>query len=132
VDFLRPEISPEEPGPTAKSNDSLVVRLRYGERGILLPGDAEKEVEYAMMAEDGAEALVEDRASWEQEFVDAGISGGSRSAGGGYFGGENRIRMGILVQCCCRDWKKAGCGCCERTGKARWVLTDGRDLRVSC
>jgi competence protein ComEC len=43
--------------PTAKNNESLVVRLRYGERSLLLPGDEEKEVEYAMMAENDAEAL---------------------------------------------------------------------------
>jgi competence protein ComEC len=55
VDFLWPEIRPEEVPPTAKNNDSLVVRLRYGERSLLLPG--EKEVEYAMMAENDAGAL---------------------------------------------------------------------------
>ena len=57
VDFLWPEIRPEEVPPTAKNNDSLVVRLRYGERSLLLPGDEEKEVEYAMMAENDAGAL---------------------------------------------------------------------------
>jgi competence protein ComEC len=51
VDFLWPEISPEEIAPQAKNNDSLVIRLRYKDRTILLPGDAEKQVEYAMLAE---------------------------------------------------------------------------------
>ena len=51
VDFLWPEITPEETAPLAKNNDSLVVRLQYGERTILLPGDMEKQVEYAMLGE---------------------------------------------------------------------------------
>lgn len=102
------EISPEEPRPTAKNNDSLVVRLRYRERSILLPGDAEIEVEYAMMAEDGAEALHADMLKiWHHatRIRRCGISGGSGNAGGGLFRRENRIRMGILVQYCNKDWK---------------------------
>jgi beta-lactamase superfamily II metal-dependent hydrolase len=51
VDFLWPEPSAREISATAKNNDSLVVRLRYGDRTILLPGDAEKQVEYTMLAE---------------------------------------------------------------------------------
>jgi competence protein ComEC len=54
VDFLWPEIRPEEVAPAAKNNDSLLVRLRYGTRSLLLPGDAEKEVEHAMIAENDA------------------------------------------------------------------------------
>ena len=51
VDFLWPQISPEEVAPSAKNNDSLVVRLQYKERSVLLPGDAEKQAEYAMLSE---------------------------------------------------------------------------------
>jgi competence protein ComEC len=51
VDFLWPEPSANEISATAKNNDSLVVRLHYGDRTILLPGDAEKQVEYTMLAE---------------------------------------------------------------------------------
>jgi competence protein ComEC len=57
VDFLWPEIPPEEVAPLAKNNDSLVVRLRYLDRTMLLPGDAEKQVEAAMLAENDAAAL---------------------------------------------------------------------------
>jgi len=57
VDFLWPEIAPEEVAPLAKNNDSLVVRLRYLDRTILLPGDAEKQAEAAMLAENDAAAL---------------------------------------------------------------------------
>jgi competence protein ComEC len=54
VDFLWPQITPEEIAPSAKNNDSLVVRLQYKERSVLLPGDAEKQAEYAMLS--GTEA----------------------------------------------------------------------------
>jgi competence protein ComEC len=42
---------------SAKNNDSLVLRLRYGDRAVLLPGDAEKEAEGEMITESGSEAL---------------------------------------------------------------------------
>ena len=51
VDVLWPEIAADEVAPLAKNNDSLVVRMQYGDRTILLPGDAEKEVEYRMLSE---------------------------------------------------------------------------------
>jgi beta-lactamase superfamily II metal-dependent hydrolase len=34
-----------------------VLRLRYGSRSILLPGDAEKQVEREILSENGAEAM---------------------------------------------------------------------------
>jgi competence protein ComEC len=45
-----PEISSVDTAPAAKNNDSLVLRLHYGNRTILLPGDAEKEAEHEMLA----------------------------------------------------------------------------------
>jgi competence protein ComEC len=59
-DFLWPEIAPEEVAPSAKNNDSLVLRLRYGGRSILLPGDAEKQVEREILSENSAEAMHSD------------------------------------------------------------------------
>jgi competence protein ComEC len=59
-DFLWPEIAPEEVAPSAKNNDSLVLRLRYGSQTILLPGDAEKQTEREILFENGAEALHSD------------------------------------------------------------------------
>src|SRR5258708_7448499 len=56
-DFLWPEIAPEEVAPLAKNNDSLVLRLHYDDQTILLPGDAEKQVEREMLSENGAEAM---------------------------------------------------------------------------
>ncbi len=56
-EFLWPEIVPEEVAPSAKNNDSLVLRLRYGNRGLMLPGDAEKQVEKEMLVENSADSL---------------------------------------------------------------------------
>ncbi len=56
VDFLWPQISAGEVAASAKNNDSLVIRLQYKERSLLLPGDAEKAAEHTMLAESaGAE-----------------------------------------------------------------------------
>jgi len=52
-----PEISWPEVAPSAKNNDSLVLRLRYGNRTVLLPGDAEKEAEHEMLAENSGTDL---------------------------------------------------------------------------
>jgi competence protein ComEC len=55
--FLWPEISAGEVATAAKNNDSLVLRLKYGERTFLLPGDAEKQAESTMLDENGETAL---------------------------------------------------------------------------
>jgi competence protein ComEC len=130
------EISPEEPGPTAKNNDSLVVRLRYGERSILLPGDVETEVEYAMMAEDGAEALHADMLKiWHHasknssmpEFLAAvGTQVGIISAAEqNPYGHPSPVLLQRLEVS--RMWVLRT----DREGAVR-VLADGGDLRVSC
>jgi competence protein ComEC len=59
-DFLWPEIAPEEVAPSAKNNDSLVLRLRYGSQTFLLPGDAEKQVEREIISENSAEVMHSD------------------------------------------------------------------------
>jgi competence protein ComEC len=55
--FLWPEISSGEVAMAAKNNDSLVLRLKYGDRTFLLPGDAEKQAESTMLDENGETAL---------------------------------------------------------------------------
>lgn len=53
--FLWPEPAPGATVAEPKNNDSLVVRLRYGNREFLLPGDAEKQAENSLLSEnDGA------------------------------------------------------------------------------
>lgn len=51
VEFLWPQIAPDEVAPSAKNNDSLVIRLRFGDRTLLLPGDAEKQAERTILSE---------------------------------------------------------------------------------
>jgi competence protein ComEC len=58
--FLWPEISPEEVGPAPKNNDSLVLRLKYGGRSIMLPGDAEKQAENSILSENDEATLQAD------------------------------------------------------------------------
>lgn len=59
-EFLWPETQSVRIALAAKNDDSLVLRLRYGNRSILLPGDAEKAAEHQILAEDNAEALRSD------------------------------------------------------------------------
>lgn len=48
IEVLSPD--PEyQPAATARNNDSLVMRIRFGERSILLTGDAEKPVEQQLV-----------------------------------------------------------------------------------
>jgi competence protein ComEC len=58
--FLWPEIGAGEIATAAKNNDSLVLRLKYGDRTFLLPGDAEKQAESTMLGENGETALQAD------------------------------------------------------------------------
>src|SRR4029077_10262802 len=44
----------------AKNNDSLVLRLRYGSRTVLLPGDAEKDVERTWLSDGSDQELQAD------------------------------------------------------------------------
>ncbi len=56
-EFLWPEISEADPRAPAKNNDSLVLRLKYGNQTLLLPGDAEKQVERTMLRESSGSDL---------------------------------------------------------------------------
>jgi competence protein ComEC len=60
MDFLWPASASEEMASAAKNSDSLVLRLRYGNRHFLLPGDAEKDAERAMLSQNGAKLLQSD------------------------------------------------------------------------
>jgi competence protein ComEC len=54
---LWPKVSSEAPSTAAKNDDSLVLRLRYADRAVLLPGDAEKEAEREMLSENRPDEL---------------------------------------------------------------------------
>jgi competence protein ComEC len=60
VDFLWPQIVPEEIAPSARNDDSLVFRVAYGQRSLLLPGDAEKAAESAILSETEPQQLQAD------------------------------------------------------------------------
>jgi competence protein ComEC len=55
--FLWPEPSSAAPSEAARNDDSLVLKLRYADRAIMLPGDAEKEAEREMLSENGQDEL---------------------------------------------------------------------------
>jgi len=59
-EFLWPEIGPDEVALAAKNDDSLVLRLCFGDRNILLPGDAEKLAEHKILEENRSHLLHSD------------------------------------------------------------------------
>jgi competence protein ComEC len=136
VTFLWPEISPDEVVPTAKNNDSLVLRLEYGQRSFLLPGDAEKQVEYTMLSENDTRLLHADvlkvghhgsKNSTTPQFLAAVdpqiavISSGEDNP----YGHPSPELLQRLEQSGARILRT------DRDGAVR-VLTDGHDLRVNC
>lgn len=58
-EFLWPKAAPtaRDSSPPPHNNDSLVLRLQFGERAELLPGDAEKEAERQMLADNAESAF---------------------------------------------------------------------------
>jgi competence protein ComEC len=76
---LWPESSTAKVAVTAKNNDSLVLRLKYRNRTLLLPGDAEKQAEHAMLEQNSADLHADvlkaghhgSKNSTTQEFLDA-------------------------------------------------------------
>jgi competence protein ComEC len=59
-EFLWPEAATAEIALEARNDDSLVLRLHYRNRNILLPGDAEKQAEHAILEENRADSLQAD------------------------------------------------------------------------
>jgi beta-lactamase superfamily II metal-dependent hydrolase len=55
--FLAPEASADDPVTSAKNDDSLVLRLQYGDRAYLLPGDAEKQSEHEILTANQTDAV---------------------------------------------------------------------------
>jgi competence protein ComEC len=79
-EFLWPNIlTTDTAAAAAKNNDSLVLRLKYRNRTLLLPGDTEKQPEHAMVEEDSGGLHADvlkvghhgSKNSTTQEFLDA-------------------------------------------------------------
>jgi len=78
-EFLWPESSKADAAVAAKNNDSLVLRLKYRNRTLLLPGVAEKQAEHAMLEENSDDLHADvlkvghhgGKNSTTQEFLDA-------------------------------------------------------------
>jgi len=56
-EFLWPESAPQETAVAPRNDDSLVLRLQYSDKAILLPGDAERQAEHEILSENRAEEL---------------------------------------------------------------------------
>jgi competence protein ComEC len=134
--FLWPEIASGEIGAGPKNNDSLVLRLKYGERTLLLPGDAEKQAEGAMLDENGETGLRADvlkvghhgsKNSTMPKFLDAVrprvavISAGEDNP----YGHPNPELLARLEMAGVRILRT------DRDGAVH-ILTDGKELEVSC
>ncbi len=135
-EFLWPEASPENTASTVKNDDWLVLKLQYGDRTILLPGDPEREAEHEFLAENATEAVRSDvlkighhggKNSTTQAFLDAVrpqigiISVGESNP----YGHPNPELLDRLEAARVRILRT------DRDGAVH-VLTDGQQLEVSC
>jgi competence protein ComEC len=135
-EFLWPENSPADPTTTAKNNDSLVLRLKYHDRTMLLPGDAEKQAEAVMLAENSPDSLHADvlkvghhgsKNSTSQEFLDtvapkiAIISAGEDNP----YGHPSPELLQRLESAGVRILRT------DRDGAVH-IITDGEQLDISC
>ncbi len=136
VDVLWPEISPDEVAPRPKNNDSLALRLTYGRRVLLLPGDIEKQAEHQIVAETEGDFLRADvlkvghhgsKNSTLEEFLArvrpeiAVISAGAENP----YGHPSPVVLERLEQAGARVLRTDDSG-------AIHVLTDGERLEVYC
>jgi competence protein ComEC len=135
-EFLWPTTPPGEVAPSAKNNDSLVLRLHYLDRAILLPGDAEKQVEHEIVAENRQEDLRADvlkvghhgsKNSTTPEFLDAVrpaigiISAGAENP----YGHPSPELLERLENANVRILRT------DRDGAVH-ILTDGKKWEISC
>lgn len=135
-EFLWPETESANIAPEAKNDDSLVLRLQYGNRAFLLPGDAERQAERGILDENLPETLRSDilkvghhggKNSTTQEFLRAveptiGIISVGETNAYGHPSPELLERLDASVVRVLRT---------DRDGAVH-VLTDGQQLEVSC
>jgi competence protein ComEC len=134
--FLWPEIPPEESRPSAKNNDSLVLRLHYGAHTFLLPGDAEKQVEREILSENTPETM-------QSDVLKIGHHGSKNSTTPEFLAAV-QPRLGIISAGEDNPYGHPSPELLERLEKAGvrilrtdrdgavHVLTDGRRLEISC
>lgn len=135
-EFLWPDGSSDDAITSAKNDDSLVLSLHYGSRNILLPGDAERQAERGILAENLPEALRSyvlkvghhgGKNSTTQEFLSAvepsiGIISVGEANAYGHPSPEVLERLEASGAQVLRT---------DRDGAVH-VLTDGQRLEVSC
>jgi competence protein ComEC len=134
--FLWPEIAATEIAPSAKNNDSLVLRLKFGDRTLLLPGDAEKAVERNLLSENEKSTIHADilkighhgsKNSTTPDFLSAVnprlaiISSGE----GNPYGHPSRETLSRLETAGVRTLR-------TDTNGAIHILTDGKQIEVTC
>jgi competence protein ComEC len=135
-EFLWPDIAPGEIVSPAKNDDSLVLSLHYGNRALLLPGDAEKESERAILAQNSTDLLRSDvlkvghhgskNSTIPQLLAAVQPRVGIISAGeGNLYGHPSPELLERLTNAGVRILRT------DRDGAVH-VLTDGMQLRISC
>jgi competence protein ComEC len=134
--FFWPDTSSADPSAAAKNDDSLVLRLRYQERAVLLPGDAEKEAEREMLSENGQNDL-------RAEVLKIGHHG-SRNSTTAEFLAAVKPRLAIISVGEDNPYGHPNAELLERLARAGvrvlrtdrdgavHILMDGRGLEVSC
>lgn len=136
LQFLWPETSSGESGPSAKNDDSLVLHLRYGDRSMLLPGDAEQQSEREILGENSAQAL-------HADILKVGHHGSTNSTTPDFLA-EVRPEVGIISVGEDNPYGHPSAELLARLREAHvrtlrtdrngaiQVLTDGRSLKISC
>ena len=134
--FFWPAIGSDAPAAQARNNDSLVLRLRYGDRTVLLPGDTERDAERDMLVQSDPGVFHADvlkvghhgsKNSTTPAFLAAVqpqwaiISAGEENP----YGHPHRELLERLTDAGVRVLRT------DRDGAIR-VLTDGRTIQVSC
>ena len=99
---------------SAKNDDSLVLRLHYGDQTLLLPGDAEKQAEREILSENGMEAMRSRvlKIGHHRKRISGRLQNCARRCDRSWesFPRVKIILTDILVQSYLNDWKMRACG----------------------
>ena len=134
--FFWPSIDSDTPAPQPKNNDSLVLRLQYGDRTLLLPGDAEKDAEREMLGDRTAQ-------EFRADVLKVGHHGSKNSTTPNFLAAV-QPRWAIISAGEDNPYGHPSAALLERLASAGvrvlrtdrdgaiHVLTDGRAIEVSC